>query len=71
MDSISSTWCVSLDLEVSKDGGRIHALGAVRSDTGHRLVHSGSGLEAALARLDDFADGGTDMAANRRMLGLG
>ena len=57
MDSISSPWCVSLDLEVSKDGGRIHALGAVRSDTGHRLVHSGSGLAAALARLDDFADG--------------
>ena len=57
MDSISSPWCVSLDLEVSKDGGRIHALGAVRSDTGRRLVHSGSGLAAALARLDDFADG--------------
>ncbi len=55
MDSISSPWGVSLDLEVRD--GRIRALCAVRSDTGHRLLHSGSGLAAALARLDDFADG--------------
>ena len=55
MDSISSPWGVTLDLEVPD--GRIRALGAVRSDTGRRLVHSGSGLAAALARLDDFADG--------------
>ncbi len=48
--------CVSLDLEVGKDGG-IRALGAVRPDTGRSLVHSGKGLAGALAKLDDFAEG--------------
>ena len=48
--------CVSLDLEVGKDE-RILALGAVRADTGRSLTHSGGGLAAALARLDDFAEG--------------
>ena len=56
MDSISPPSCLSLDLEVGKDH-RIHALGAVRADTGRSLVHSGGGLSAALARLDDFVDG--------------
>ena len=56
MDSISLPSCLSLDLEVGKDD-RIRALGAVRADTGRSLVHSGGGLFAALARLDDFADG--------------
>ena len=27
--------CLSLDLEVGKEDGRIHAFGAVRGDTGH------------------------------------
>ena len=48
--------CVSLDIEVG-DGDRIHALGAVRTDTGRSLVNSGSGLSAMLAKLDDFAKG--------------
>ena len=49
--------CLSLDLEVGKEDGRIHAFGAVRADTGRRLVHSGGGLPAALAKLDELADG--------------
>ena len=52
-----SSGCLALDLEVGKNDGIIHAFGAVRTDTGGRLVHSGSGLGAALERLDDFADG--------------
>ena len=48
--------CVSLDLEVGGDD-RIHALGAVRADTGRSLTHSGGGLAAALERLDDFVGG--------------
>ena len=49
--------CVSLDLEVGKKDGRIHALGAVRADTGQVFTHSGHGLAAAFSRLDDFAAG--------------
>ena len=49
--------CLSLDLEVGKEDGRIHAFGAVRADTGRRLVHSGGGLPGALAKLDELADG--------------
>ncbi|TGG93087.1 MAG: RecQ family ATP-dependent DNA helicase [Aphanocapsa feldmannii 277cV] len=48
--------CLSLDLEVGKDN-RIRALGAVRGDTGYSTTHSGGDLAAALAKLDDFADG--------------
>ncbi len=48
--------CVSLDLEVGRDD-RIHALGAIRADTGRRLTHSGGGPAALLSRLDDFAEG--------------
>ncbi len=48
--------CISLDLEISKND-RIHAFGAVRGDTGKSLIHSGSGLSAALAELDDLAAG--------------
>ena len=49
--------CVSVDLEVGRQDGRIHALGAVRADTGERFVHSGAGLEEALLKLDGLADG--------------
>ena len=49
--------CISLDLEVDRKDTRILAFGAIRGDTGRRLVHSGSGLSAALARLDDLAAG--------------
>ena len=47
--------CLSLDLEVGKDDGRIRAFGAVRGDTGRG--HSGRGSAAALAKLDELADG--------------
>ncbi len=53
--SVVSTCCVSIDLEVSDD--RIHAIGAVRSDTSRSLTHAGANLATALARLDHFADG--------------
>lgn len=49
--------CLSVDLEVGREDGRIHALGAVRADTGQRLLRSGGGLAAPLARLDELADG--------------
>lgn len=57
MDPISPPRCLSLDLEVGKDGGHIRALAAVRPDTGRTLVHSGRGMASALARLDDVANG--------------
>ena len=47
--------CLSLDLEVGKEDGRIRAFGAVRGDTGQG--HSGGGSAAALAKLDELADG--------------
>ena len=51
--------CVSLDLEVGVEGRRIHAFAAVRPDTGQPLLFpaGSSSLAAALAKLDDFADG--------------
>ena len=56
-DELFQPCCISLDLEVNRKDARIHAFGAVRRDTGRRLVHSGSGLSTALARLDDLAAG--------------
>ncbi len=56
MAAISRTCCLSLDLEVDKNC-RIRAFGAVRADTGRSLTHAGSGVAAALTRLDDFAEG--------------
>ena len=47
--------CLSLDLEVGKEDGRIHAFGAVRGDTGGK--DHGSGSASELARLDALADG--------------
>ena len=51
--------CLSVDLEVGVRDRRIHALAAVRSDTGLSLTFDGptTGLIPALARLDDFGDG--------------
>ena len=49
--------CLSLDLEVGKENGRIHAFGAVRADTGLRMAHSGAGMAAAIEKLDRLADG--------------
>ena len=49
--------CLSLDLEVGKKDGRIHAFAAVRLDIDQAEVFRGGDLSAALARLDDFAAG--------------
>ena len=49
--------CLALDLEVGKKSGTIHAFGAIRTDTGRPLTHSGGGLDSALDRLDVFTDG--------------
>ena len=47
--------CLSLDLEVGKEDGRIHAFGAVRGDTGHG--YHGGGSASELTRLDALAEG--------------
>ena len=53
-----SPCCVSLDLEVGKEDGRIRAFGAIRADTGQSLVRRpGKRLTAALTALDELADG--------------
>ena len=51
--------CLSLDLEVGIQDRRIHKFAAVRPDTGQSLIFpaAGDGLAAALAKLDDLADG--------------
>ena len=49
--------CLSLDFEVGKNDGRIHAFAAVRPDTGERLVFSGGDLAKALAKLEALAKG--------------
>ena len=50
---------LSLDLEVGVKDRRIHAFAAIRSNTEQPLTRrpSSSGLDAALAELDNFADG--------------
>ena len=49
--------CVSLDIEVGKKDGRIHAFGAVLADTGRSFTHSKGNLATALLKLDEFAAG--------------
>ena len=49
--------CLSLDLEVGVRDSRIHAFAAVRPDIDQPLVFRSGDLAAALATLDDFADG--------------
>ena len=46
--------CLSVDLEVGKEDGRIHAFGAVRGETGHG--YHGDGSASQLKRLDTLAD---------------
>ena len=58
-DSRLSFRCLSLDLEVGRDE-RIFKFAAVRPDTGRAFVYPddcGGGLNTALAKLDDLADG--------------
>ena len=52
-----SPCCLSLDLEVGKADSRIHAFAGVRADTSRRFVFRGGDLAAALAKLDDLANG--------------
>ena len=51
--------CLSLDLEVSVQGGHIRALAGVRSDTGQSVAHTTNrgGIGSVLARLDDLSEG--------------
>ena len=51
--------CVSIDLEVSTQAGRIHAFAGERPDSGRSVVfpEQGRSLDQALADLDDLADG--------------
>ena len=49
--------CLSIDLEVGLRSGRIRQLAAVRGDSGERLHCRGGDLAAALARLDELAEG--------------
>ena len=64
MASPFSKRCLSLDLEVGREGG-IRAIGAVRADTGRGLPPAGGDLAAALARLDDFADGASFLLGHK------
>ena len=48
---------MSVDLEVGRQDRRIHAFGAVRGDTGQRVVHCGKRLANALVDLDELAEG--------------
>ena len=59
--------CLSLDLEVGKKDKRIHAIAAVRADTGQRLVLEGDGLAAELVRLDHLA-GGADFIVGHNLI---
>ena len=51
--------CVSIDLEVSTQTGRIHAFAGERPDSGRSVVfpQQSRNLDQALADLDDLADG--------------
>ncbi len=48
---------LSLDIEISKDGGPIRAIGAVRNDTGRSLELSRGIGPKEFRKLDEFADG--------------
>ena len=56
---ISLSCCLSVDLEVSKKTGRIHAFAGVRPDTGQSVVfpRARRSLDQTLAELDDLAEG--------------
>ena len=51
--------CLSVDLEVAKKTGRIHAFAGVRSDTEQSVVFRGTGgsFIQTLNRMDDLAEG--------------
>lgn len=49
--------CLSIDLEVGRQDGRIHRFAAVRGDSDAVLNHAGGALAGALARLDALTAG--------------
>ena len=49
--------CVSIDLEVGKQDGRIRAFAAVRQDTDRSMTFQKGNLTSALTALDRYADG--------------
>ena len=55
MDSSLLPRCLSLDLEVRKTTGRIHAFAAVRFNHDQPMLYSGSNLNKSLANLDEYA----------------
>ena len=61
--------CVSIDLEVSKDTGRIHAFAGERPDSGLSVVfpQQGRKLDQVLAELDNLADG-TDFLLGHNLI---
>ena len=59
--------CLSLDLEVGRRDGRIHAFAAVRAETEEALTFRGGALGLGLARLDAFA-GGADCLLGHNLI---
>ena len=51
--------CLSLDLEVGRRDGRIHAFAGIHGKTAQAFVYQKGNLEKALTQLDDFAAGTT------------
>ena len=63
--------CLSLDLEVGKGDGRIHAFAGVRPDLDEVLTFPGrrATLAAALAKLDELTDG-ADFVLGHNLIGF-
>ena len=59
--------CLSLDLEINRNGNHICAFGAIRSDTGQ--ARSGSGSKAELSQLDEFVEG-VDFLLGHNLIGF-
>jgi len=49
--------CLSIDLEVGKNDGRIHTFAGIQGKTGQAYVHRKGDLNQSLTELDDFAQG--------------
>ncbi len=49
--------CISIDLEVGRTDGRIHAIGAIRADSNRRYLHSGRVTKKEYVALDRLVDG--------------
>jgi ATP-dependent DNA helicase RecQ len=59
--------CLSLDLEVGKKDGRIHAFAGINGKTGQSYVYRQGDLGKALAELDEFARG-TDFLLGHNLI---